>query len=147
MSEDREDDYDITDEETPMPGGLPRGDDDARGGVGDLFRKAVLAGMGAVFMTEEGIRKTVSELRLPKEAIGYVAGQAERTREEVSRVLRKEVRRFLNSERFMNEITRLLSNVTLEIKAEVRVRGPDEGGPKLQNVDAQIRVGEQDKEK
>lgn len=124
----------ITDEGAPMPD--PIVDERVSGGVADLFRKALLAGVGAVFMTEEGIRKTVTEAKLPKEAFNYLAGQAERTRTEASRILRKEVRRFLNSENFRNQLASLVSGLTLEVKAEIRLK-PDTSKP---DVKAKMRV-------
>jgi hypothetical protein len=117
----------ITDEEGPMPEDTEPSADEpssALPGVGELFRKALLAGVGAVFMTEEGIRKTVTDLKLPKEAFAYLAGQAERTRTEATRILRKEVRRFLNSDAFKEQLAGLVSGLTLEVKAEIRLR-PD----------------------
>lgn len=109
----------ITDEDAP-----PAAEEEAsRGaGVGDLVRRALLAGVGAVFMTEEQIRRSVHELKLPKEAFGYIAGQAEKTRAEAARILRKELRRFLNSDAFKQQVADLLSGVTLEIKADVRLK-------------------------
>lgn len=129
----------ITDEEGPMPDPAAVVPDDPRvpiAGVGELFRKALLAGVGAVFMTEEGIRKTVTDLKLPKEAFAYLAGQAEKTRTEATRILRKEVRRFLNSDAFKQQLASLVSGLTLEVKAEIRLR-PDSPGP---DVAAKVRV-------
>lgn len=112
-------------------GGEPR-----PAGVTDFVRRALQAGVGAVFMTEEQIRKSVQDLKLPKEALGYIAGQAEKTRSEASRVLRKELRRFLNSEAFRLQIAEMLSGVTLEIKAEVRLKP----GPTPSIESARVRV-------
>ena len=136
----------ISDEGEPMP--LGGGEDPNRqvaGGVGDLVRRAVMAGVGAVFMTEEGIRKTVSELKLPKEAFGYLASQADKTRTEGSRIVRKELRRFLNSEAFKEQLVSALGGVTLEIKAEVRLK-PDSKMPKP-DVNTKVRVKATPKEK
>lgn len=119
----------------PRPGDPSLGDD-PRGGVGDLVRKALLAGVGALFMTEEGIRKTVSELKLPKEAFAALHAQAERTRGEASKVLRKEIRRFLNSEAFKQQLASLVSGLTLEVKAEIRLK-PAGTAP---DVAAKLRV-------
>jgi hypothetical protein len=127
----------ITNEESPMPGGAEDGNRH-QGGVGDLVRKAVMAGVGAVFLTEEGIRKTVSELKLPKEAFGYLASQADKTRQEASRIVRKELRRFLNSDAFKEQMMQALGGLTLEIKAEVRLK-PDTRTPKP-DVNARVRV-------
>jgi hypothetical protein len=126
----------IPDEEDPLPDVEEGGK--TTGGVGEMVRRAVMAGVGAVFLTEEGIRKTVSELKLPKEALGYLAQQADRTRTEANRIVRKELRRFLNSEAFKQQIGQALSGLTLEIKAEVRLR-PDVSGPKP-DIQAKMRV-------
>jgi hypothetical protein len=134
---------DVTDEHAPFEeprsaGQLPADELPRLGAVGDLVRRAVMAGVGAVFLTEEGIRKTVSELKLPKEALGYLTNQADRTRREASRIVRKELRRFLNSEAFRDQVAHFLSGMTLEIKAEIRIK-PQEGGPKPE-VDATMNV-------
>ncbi|HZX40900.1 MAG TPA: hypothetical protein VFE93_03615, partial [Myxococcaceae bacterium] len=66
----------------------PDGPGDAtRGPIVELMRKVAFAGLGALFMTEEGIRALAGQLKLPKEALGFVLSQAERTKDEVGRVL------------------------------------------------------------
>ena len=104
--------------------------------VPDLIRKAVVAGLGAVFMSEEGIRKLAGQLKLPKEALGYIVQQADKTKGEVSRVIGEELRRFLNSELLRQELLQMLTGVTVEIKAEVRLRpDPDAKGKVLPHVE------------
>ena len=90
--------------------------------VPDAVRRAVLTGMGALFMTEEGIRNAVTEMKLPKEALNFLLGQAEKTRTEVSRVVSQEVRRFLESETLRREVMKLLSSVTLEVSASIKLK-------------------------
>ena len=91
-----------------------------RGGVvSEFVKKAAVAGLGALFMTEEGIRNLAGQLKLPKEALGFVVSQAERTKEEIARVVSEEIRRFLQSEKVQQEFRRLLADMTFEIKAEV----------------------------
>src|ERR1041384_2819863 len=67
--------------------------------VPEFVRKVAVAGLGALFMTEEGIRSLAGQLKLPKEMLGYILGQAEKTKDEVGRVVSEEVRRFLQSEK------------------------------------------------
>src|SRR4051812_3482267 len=52
---------DATDNGSPRPGGLS-----------DMMKKALFAGIGAVFMTEESVRAYVSESKLPRELAQYV---------------------------------------------------------------------------
>jgi len=100
------------------------------GKVGDMLRKAVAAGLGAVFMTEEGIRALVKDLKLPKDVVGYALSQAERSKAELLRIIGEEARRFFESAALRREFLRLLSDVTIEIKADVRLR-PDGQAPEI----------------
>lgn len=139
---DPRDPYDDTD---PLDSELPPDDEGTRLGgiVPDLIRKAVVAGLGAVFMSEEGIRKLAGQLKLPKEALGYIVSQADKTKGEVSRVIGEEIRRFLNSEILRQELLQMLTGVTVEIKAEVKLRpDPNAKGqvlPKVELTGSEIR--------
>ncbi len=90
--------------------------------VPDIVRRAVLTGVGALFMTEEGIRNMVGELKLPKDAIAFLLAQAEKTRSEVARVVTQEMRRFLESETLRREVWKLLTGVTLEVNATIQLK-------------------------
>ena len=95
--------------------------DGARGPIVELMRKVAFAGLGALFMTEAGIRALSGQLKLPKEALGFVLSQAERTKDEVGRVLSEELRRFLRSDRLREDFLRLLSGMRVEVTAHVRL--------------------------
>jgi hypothetical protein len=96
--------------------------------VPEFVKRAAIAGLGALFMTEEGIRNLAGQLKLPKEALTFVVSQAEKTKDDVARILSEEIRRFLQSEKLRDELLEMLSGMTLEIKAEVRLV-PDQKGP------------------
>jgi hypothetical protein len=64
--------------------------------VSDWVKKTLLTGVGAVFMTEEGIRHALSEMKLPKNVIASAVAQADKTKQEVSAMIAKEVRHFLD---------------------------------------------------
>src|SRR5512140_491545 len=85
-------------------------------GLQDALRKALLAGMGALFLTEEGARRLAREWKLPKELIGFLGQQASGAKEEVLRVFSDEVRRFFESEAVRREILRTLSSMVVEVK-------------------------------
>jgi len=95
--------------------------DGTRGPIVELMRKAAFAGLGALFMTEEGIRSLAGQLKLPKEALGFILSQAERTKDEVGRVLSDEVRRFLRSDKLRADFLQLLSGMRVEVTAQVRL--------------------------
>ncbi|ATB39601.1 hypothetical protein CYFUS_005046 [Cystobacter fuscus] len=101
--------------------GQERGEGSRASFVPEFMRKVAVAGLGALFMTEEGLRAMAGQLKLPKEVLGYVLGQAEKTKDEVGRVVSEELRRFLQSEKLRDEVLKLLSGMTIEVKAQIRL--------------------------
>ncbi|MBN1203616.1 MAG: hypothetical protein JXB05_01660 [Myxococcaceae bacterium] len=89
--------------------------------VPEFMRKVAVAGLGAIFMTEEGIRNLAGQLKLPKEVLGFILSQAEKTKDEVGRVLAEELRRFLQSEKLREEFVKLMSGMTLDVRAQIRL--------------------------
>jgi hypothetical protein len=121
----------------------PRGDEPGTEagtkGLQDALRKALMAGMGALFLTEEGARRLAREWKLPKELVGYLGQTASGAKDEVLRVFSDEVRRFFESEAVRREVTRALSSMVIEVKAEIRVR-PDENGEPRPDVKAEVKA-------
>jgi hypothetical protein len=113
-------------DDEPLGGELPHVDEVARearlGFVPEFVRKVAVAGLGALFMTEEGIRNLAGQLKLPKEMLGYIVSQAEKTKDDLGRVVSEELRRFLQSEKLREELVRLVAGMTLEVKAELRLK-------------------------
>lgn len=56
--------------------------DDLQSKATDLVKKILTVGVGAIFLTEEGLRSLISEFKLPKELIGGVLESANKTRKE-----------------------------------------------------------------
>jgi hypothetical protein len=107
------------------------GDAGARGFVADAVRKAVMTGLGAVFLTEEGARKLAREWKLPKEIVGYVVNQAGGAKDEIVRIVGEEVRKFFESEALRREFLRALSSMSIEVHAEVRLKPTEIGDTSL----------------
>lgn len=87
--------------------------------VPDLVRRTVNAGMGAVFQTEDSLRRLSRELNVPNVA-GYLGEAAEGTKEKVLEVVAREVREFLSHVNLSDEIAKMLTTLSLEVKTEVR---------------------------
>jgi hypothetical protein len=119
-------DPDSPEDPTTAPEGLPGGPGTV-GFVADVVRKAVLTGVGALFLTEEGARKVAREWKLPKDLATYLVSQASGARDEVLRVVAQELRRLLDSETFRKEILKSVENMTVEIHAEMRLKASDDG--------------------
>jgi hypothetical protein len=93
--------------------------------VPDLVKKTFAAGMGAVFQTEEGIRRLARE-SLP-EVAGYIASSADGAKDRVSDakdrvfdVVARETREFLANLNVSEEIAKILTTLSFEIKTEIR---------------------------
>jgi hypothetical protein len=86
--------------------------------VPELVRKTFAAGLGAVFSTEEGIRKIARE-SLP-EVAGYIASSADGAKDKVFDVIARETREFLSSLNVSEEIAKILTTLSFEIKTEIR---------------------------
>lgn len=91
--------------------------------VSDWVKKTLLTGVGAVFMTEEGIRNSLADLKMPKSVIAMAVTQAEKTKQEVSALVAKEVRNFLEKIKVEDIIQKALAGQTLEIKATIKFKG------------------------
>lgn len=96
--------------------------------VTESIRKALVTGLSAVFMTEEGIRSALSDLRLPKEAIGFLVSQTNNSRREVFRIVSDELKTFLRNVDVTGAVRKALSGMKLEMKAEIRFVDTAAGG-------------------
>src|SRR5215831_6348345 len=86
--------------------------------VPELVKKTFAAGLGAVFSTEEGIRKLARE-SLP-EVAGYIASSADGAKDKVFDVIARETRDFLANLNVSEEIAKILTTLSFEIKTEIR---------------------------
>jgi hypothetical protein len=139
------DDRDDGPDDAPAPPGL--GPDDElpppeagpRGLIPETVKKALLAGVGALFMTEESARRLARDWKLPKEIVGFVGAQAQGAKDEILRVLSDEIRRFLESEAVRREFWKALSAAAIEVKAEIRLKPSEDGGTPRPRVKATVR--------
>jgi hypothetical protein len=144
----------VPDEIPTPPPDESQGAESAEGGtrrlVADTVRKAVLTGLGAVFLTEESARKLARDWKLPKEIVGYVVSQAGGAKDEIVRVVTEEVRKFFESEALRREFLRVLTSMSIEVHAEVRLK-PAKGGKletevKVSGVKPKLRRGKDEKQ-
>lgn len=98
----------------------------------DLLRKAFFAGLGAVFTTEEGVRKFATDFSLPKDAVAFLLSQAQSTKDDLLRAIAAEVGGFLRGLNVGDELQRMLTAISLEVKTEIRFI-PNEARPKVTN--------------
>src|SRR4051812_27567327 len=108
------------------------------GFIPDIVKRTFYAGLGAVFTTEEGIRKIASDLKLPKDVANYLIQQAAASKDELFRVVGKELRGFLETVNISGELQKLLTSLSFEIKTEIRFIPNDEA---VGGVKPDVKVG------
>ena len=108
----------------------PAADEAGRGSLADGVKKALLAGVGALFLTEEGARRLARDWKLPKDVAAFIGQQAQGAKDEILRMFADEIRRFLESESVRREFWKALGENSIEIHAEVRLRPQKEGPPR-----------------
>lgn len=117
------------------------GADSSSKGITDLFRRALMTGIGSVFMTEDAIRRTLSEMKMPKEAIGYVVAQADKTKKDLVGALARELRSFLDDLEIQELVAKGMEGKTLEVTTRIRlVRDPETKKTKLETVGQNVAV-------
>jgi hypothetical protein len=109
--------------------------------IPELVKRAVAAGVGAVFTTEESIRRLTKEMPMPKEVAGYLVNTASSTKDELLRIVAREIREFLSSVNLSEEIAKMLTTLSFEIKTEIRFIPNDEKFTGVEpDVKARVRL-------
>jgi hypothetical protein len=103
----------------------------------DVIRRAVQSGVQAVFSSEEGRRNLVGAL-MPRELIHTVMQQIDSSKREAVAMVGREMQQFLSNLNVGQELTKILTSVTFEIKTEVRFI-PNEDGTLRSDVQSSVR--------
>ena len=90
--------------------------------VPDTVKRALFTGAGMLFMTEEGIRKTLSEFNLPREAVNYLIKQSERGKDEFFANLQREMHWFFSRIDATRLVKAVLNDLTVDVHATVTLR-------------------------
>jgi hypothetical protein len=102
-----------------------------------VVERAVESGASRLAEGPENLRNFVQEMKLPKEVLHYLYQQIDDTKNGLYRVVAKEIRDVLEQTQFADEITKVLTKLSFEIKTEIRfvpndaaARRPEDGdGP------------------
>lgn len=87
--------------------------------VSDLARKILLTGVGAIFMTEETVRKTLSDLKVPTDAVGTLMDTLRKQKDEVMKLIAKELSQFLSKIKVHEELQKALSGMQMHLDVKV----------------------------
>jgi hypothetical protein len=94
-----------------------------------VVERAVESGASRIAEGPENLRQFVHDLKLPKEALHYLYNQVDDTKNGLYRVVAKEVRDFLEHTHFADELTKVLTKLSFEIKTEIRFIPNEAGKP------------------
>lgn len=144
--EDRDDDSELLDEEPDAdvesdahPEGRRRRLERLLPGViKRAIEKGIETGIGSLSQANDSIRNVVGKTELPKEMAGYVFSQVDDTKNAVVRVVAREVREFLEAADLAQELQKVLTTLSFEIRTEIRFVPNDSGGI---TPDVKARVG------
>ncbi len=95
-----------------------------------FIRRLIESGLGVLVSTnEDGERTAIRPLTLPKEIINILVGQIDRSKSEIVSLFGREFKRFLEATDLSEEVVKALSQLTVEVKAEISFKSPpgDEG--------------------
>jgi hypothetical protein len=88
--------------------------------IPELVKRVLEAGYEKLTEGPENVRQMMSELKLPKEALGLLLSQLDETKSGIYRAVAREVRDFLDHSNLAEELARALTALSFEIKTEVR---------------------------
>lgn len=89
--------------------------------ITEVVKKIATAGLGAAFMTEEGVRNYLTGVKLPKEVMGLLVQGANKSKNEMLNMVSTEVINIINKIDFVEEASRFVENHKFKISAEIEV--------------------------
>jgi polyhydroxyalkanoate synthesis regulator phasin len=89
--------------------------------MGDTIKKLLATGVSAAFMTEESIRRLVTDMHLPKETINLLLQGATRSKEELMNKVSREVITIISKIDFVKEASRFVEEHKFRVTAEIEV--------------------------
>lgn len=95
-----------------------------------VIERAVESGANKLSEGPENLRHFVSDLKLPKEVLHYLYAQIDETKSGLYRAVAKEIRDVLEHTQFADEITKVLTKLSFEIKTEIRFIPNDAAKPR-----------------
>jgi hypothetical protein len=105
-----------------------------------LIKRFLETGLEKLAEAPENARNLVSELKLPKEILSLLLSQLDETKNGLYRVVAKETRDFLEHTNFAEELARVLTTLSFEIKTEVRFIPNDSRLGASPDVRARVRM-------
>jgi hypothetical protein len=107
----------------------------------ELIKRAIETGYEKLTEGPENVRQFVSELKLPKEALALLLAQVEESKNGLYRAVAREVRDFLDKTNLSEELVKVLTGLSFEVRTEIRFIPNDARPGARPKPDVQSRVG------
>lgn len=105
-------------------------DDKKETGLQDIIKRVVSVGVGAAFMTEESVKSLLGDLPIPKDIISGLVQNARGAKEEFTKSLRDEFKKYLSHVDTDNLVEHIVENYDIEVNATFSFKKKDEGDTK-----------------
>lgn len=89
--------------------------------ISEIAKKVFAVGIGAAFLTEEAIRNSLSEMKLPKDIANVLIQNATKTKELIANQVTKEIVNIISKIDFVKEASRFVEEHKFKISAEIEV--------------------------
>jgi hypothetical protein len=86
----------------------------------ELIKRILEAGYEKIAEGPENVRHFIGEMKLPKEALSLIFAQLDETKNGLYRVVAGEIRDFLEHTNLAEELAKVLTTLSFEVKTEVR---------------------------
>ena len=106
----------------------------------ELIKRILETGFEKLVEAPENARNLVQEMRLPKEILSLLLAQLDETKNGLYRVVARETRDFLEHTNLAEEVARVLTTLSFEVKTEVRFIPNDSRLGATPDVRSRVRV-------
>lgn len=110
--------------------------------VPDVMKRTFYTGLGALFLTEDGIRRQLTELKVPKDIGGYIVSQSSKSKEELFDAIAREVAKVFKDTNPETVVRNAMTGMRMKIEVEFE---PIEEGEKT-GASAKVNFRTQAKE-
>jgi len=97
----------------------------------DVVKKLILVSIGGVMLTDEAIRKILSDLNLSKEIVSMILQQSNKAKDEIYRMVKSEFHSLINRVNIENEIRKIMQDTKVRVQLEIDFESKKKGDPFL----------------
>lgn len=98
-----------------------KNDLDPKALLGETLKKVFTTGVSAAFMTEESIRNYLQEIKLPKEILNILVQSANKSKDEITNKVTKEITQIFNKIDWVSELAKFAETHKFKISAEIDI--------------------------